>query len=145
MKTGQAIRIVATTLTIIIFVGISLSPAVADERSDRGERRLTIMKERLELTDGQVNEIRAIMETVRLQAERDREKFRAAGDREGAKKAAEARRKATDEKIMAVLNDKQKKEYDKLKDEMRQRKDRRGDRKGQRQGGKRGGRRGIGR
>ena len=145
MKIRQLIRIVATVLTVIIFMGLSYSPAVADERSDRGERRLTIMKDKLDLTDGQVNEIRAIMETARLRAERDREKFRAAGDREGAKKAAEARRKATDEKILAVLNDKQKKEYDKLKDEMRQRKDRRGDRKGERRGGKRGGRRGIGR
>ncbi len=145
MKTGQSIRIIATALMVIIFMGLSHSLAIADERSDRGERRLTIMKEKLDLTDGQVNEIRAIMETARLRAERDREKFRAGGDREGAKKAAEARRKATDEKIMAVLNDKQKKEYDKLKDEMRQRKDRRGDRKGQRGGGKRGGRRGTGR
>lgn len=139
MKISQSIRIVAT-LMIIIFMGLSYSPAVADERSDRAERRLTIMKDRLDLTDGQVNEIRAIMETARLRAERDREKFREAGDREGAKKASEARRKTTDEKIMAVLNDKQKKEYDKLKDEMRQRKDKRGDRKGQRRGGKRGGR-----
>ena len=141
MKTGQLIRIVATALMIIIFMGISFPRAVADERSDRAERRLTIMKEKLDLTDGQVNEIRAIMESARLQAERDREKFRAAGDREGAKKAAAERRKATDEKILAVLNDKQKKEYDKLKDEMRQRKDRRGHRKGERRGGKRGGRR----
>lgn len=140
MKTSQSIRIVAT-LMIIIFMVLSYSLGVADERSDRAERRLTIMKEKLDLTDGQVNEIRAIMETARLQAERDREKFRAAGDREGAKKASAERQKATDEKIMAVLNDKQKKEYDKLKDEMRQRKDKRGDRKGR----KRGGRRGIGR
>jgi Spy/CpxP family protein refolding chaperone len=144
MKTSQSIRIVAT-LMIIIFMVLSYSPGVADERSDRAERRLAIMKDKLDLTDGQVNEIRAIMETARLQAERDHEKFREAGDRKGAKKAAEARQKATDEKIMALLSDRQKKEYDKLKDEMRQRKDRRGDRKGERRGGKRGGRRGIGR
>lgn len=134
---------------ILAFTAILLTMntfAFAEEQADRQERRLEMMKQRLELTDGQVNEIRAIMESARLEAERDREKYRETNDRDGAREATEVRRKATEEKIRAILNDKQKEEFDKMKDEMGRRKDRSGERPGGRRGGgKKGGRRGMGR
>lgn len=144
MKTGQRIKTIAAMVAIAMSFGVFNSPAIADERSDRAERRLIVMKEKLDLTDGQVNEIRAIMETARLEAERDREKFRDARDRDEARKAAEARQKETDRKIKTILNEKQRKEYDKLKEELRQRRENRGDRPGGRRDGMRGGKRGGG-
>lgn len=144
--TGKINRI---SLMILAFTAILLTMntfAFAEEQADRQERRLEMMKQRLELTDGQVNEIRAIMESARLEAERDREKYRETNDRDGAREATEVRRKATEEKIKAILNDKQKEEFDKMKDEMGRRKDRSGERPGGRRGGgKKGGRRGMGR
>lgn len=144
--TGKINRI---TLIILAFTAILLTMstfAFAEKQADRQERRLEMMKQRLELTDGQVNEIRAIMESARLEAERDRQKYREANDREGARENAEVRRKTTEEKIGAILNDKQKKEFDKMKDEMGRRKDRSGERPGGRRGGgTKGGRRGMGR
>lgn len=144
--TGKINRI---SLMILAFTAILLTMntfAFAEEQADRQERRLEMMKQRLELTDGQVNEIRAIMESARLEAERDREKYRETNDREGAREAMEVRRKTTEEKIGAILNDKQKEEFDKMKDEMGRRKDRSGERPGGRRGGgKKGGRRGMGR
>ena len=144
--TGKINRI---TLIILAFTAILLTMstfAFAEKQADHQERRLEMMKQRLELTDGQVNEIRAIMESARLEAERDRQKYRETNDREGARENAEVRRKATEEKIGAILNDKQKEEYDKMKDEMGRRKDRSGERPGGRRGGGgKGGRRGMGR
>lgn len=145
MKARKSIRITAIATTIMISLFGLYSISQADEKADRAERHLAVMKDRLELTDGQVNEIRAIMETARLQAEKDREKFREAGDRDAARKAAEARRQETDRKIMSVLNENQKKEYEKFKEEMRQRKQDRGERPGGRRDGMKGGRRGPGR
>jgi Spy/CpxP family protein refolding chaperone len=142
VKTGQAIKIMAIMLAIAISTAVFNSPAVADEKPDPAEQRLTIMKEKLDLTDGQVNEIRAIMQMARLEAERDREKFRETRDREEARKAAEARQKETDKKIKTVLNEKQRKEYDKLKEELRQRRENRGDRPGGKRDGMRDGKRG---
>ena len=136
--------IAVATIMMMSVIGL-FSVARADEKADRAERHISLMKDRLELTDGQVNEIRAIMETARLQAERDREKFQKAGDRDAARAAAEARRQETDKKIMAVLNKNQKKEYEKFKEEMRQRRQDRGDRPGGRRDGMKGGRPGPGR
>jgi protein CpxP len=145
MKTRQSIRIMVIAAFGLISLFGLYSISQADEMADRAERHVALMKDRLELTDGQVNEIRAIMETSRLQAERDREKFREAGDRDAARAAAEARRQETDQKIKAVLNENQKKEYEKVKEEMRQRRENRGDRPGARRDGMKGGRRGPGR
>jgi Spy/CpxP family protein refolding chaperone len=146
MKAKRNAGLIALATFIVAAAAPYQPNAFADERQDRQNRRLEIMKERLELTDGQVNEIRAIMETARLQAEKDREKFREEGDREGALKAARARQEETERKIKAVLNEKQNKEYDKLKEEMRRRDNNRGDRPGKSRDGKRGGgRRGPGR
>ncbi len=136
-------------LMILAFTAILLTMntfVFAEKQADRQERRLEMMKRRLELTDGQINEIRAIMESARLEAERDRQKYRETNDREGTRETAEIRRKATEERIGAILNDKQKEEFDKMKDEMGRRKDRSGERPGGRRGGGgKGGRRGMGR
>ena len=142
MKTGQRIKTIAAMLAIAISTGVFYYTAMADEKTDRAEQRLTKKKEKQDLTDGQVNEIRAIIQTARLEAQRDREKFREARDREEARKAAEARQKETDKKIKTVLNEKQRKEYDKLKQELRQRRENRGDRPGGKRDGIRDGKRG---
>ncbi len=128
-----------------IFCLLHASPVFADEQAERQEKRLTIMKDKLELSDGQVNEIKAIMESARLEAEGDREKYRETRDPDAARKAREQRRHATEKKIKAVLNDKQKTEFDKMKDEFGPRKGRRSDMPGGNGGGARGGRRGMGR
>jgi len=119
----------------------------AGEIDQRQEQHLTLMKERLKLTDGQVNEIKAIMETARLERERDRDQIRESreegkprdpADREQMRAQAEARQKATDDKIRAILNDEQKKEFDKLNQEIRNRNERRGDRPDRMPGGRKG-------
>jgi len=138
------------SMTGIVFLG-SLNPIFAEDknerprRPDRAENRLTMLKERLELTDGQYNEIRAIMESARLEGLRDREKYTKAGDPEGGRKAAMERQKQTEEKIKAVLNDKQKKEFEKINKEMNQRKEKRGGRPDKRPGGLQGRSGGMGR
>jgi Spy/CpxP family protein refolding chaperone len=81
------------------------------------EHRAMMLKDRLKLTDAQADKIKSIMVDSDKQAMAEREKFK--GTPEDARKASMDRRKATDEKIMAVLNADQKKEYTKMKDEMR--------------------------
>lgn len=146
MRTGNTTGKLVLGFASLIFLSAFCMKALADEQKDRQEQRLTIMKDRLKLSDGQVNEIRAIMESARLRAERDREKFRESGDREAARKIAEARREETEKKILAVLNEKQRKEYDKMRDEIRKRRDDRDGKPGGRRGGMRyDGGRGMGR
>lgn len=146
---GSYKAITVAVLTGLLFIGFN-SAAFSQERGNPPEKskfedksniqnkRLEMMRERLKLSDGQVNEIKAIMETARLKAEKDREKFMEARDREGARKAAEARQKEIQDKIRAVLNDKQKKEYDKMLKEMREQREKRRDTREQKPGGKKG-------
>jgi hypothetical protein len=104
------------------------------------DKHLSILRERLKLSDSQVTSVRGILEEHQKIADAERDKNR--GNRDEAMKAAEKRRQETDVKIKAVLNEEQKKEYEKVKDEIRKevmknRKDRQ-----ERPGGGRPGRRG---
>jgi len=81
------------------------------------EKHLSILRERLNLSDDQVVRVRNILEDHQKIAETERNRYR--GNRDEAMKAAEQRRQETDEKIKAVLNGEQKKEYDKVKDKIR--------------------------
>lgn len=128
MKIKIRIWTFIAAISIALSLGLPSAIVRADEMTERQEKHLAMLKERLNLTDGQVNEIRAIMESARLQGERDREKYREARDPEGGRKAAIIRQKDTEEKIRAVLNDKQKKQYDKFREEMEKRRDKGGDR-----------------
>ena len=118
MRIGNRITVTIATIILGMTSGVLGANDIADEIADRQEKHLAMLKEKLELTDGQVNEIRAIMESARLQGERDRQKFREARDPEAGRKASIARQQATEEKIRGVFNDKQKKEYDKIIKEM---------------------------
>lgn len=146
MKVKRIAGIIALATLFGAAAAYGQSKPTADQQQDRQNDRLEIMKKRLELTEGQENEIRAIMETARIQAEKDREKFREERNREEARKTAQERRQETERKIKAVLNEKQKKEYDKFREETRRRDNIRGDRPGVRRDGRPGGgRRGSGR
>jgi hypothetical protein len=81
------------------------------------EHRAMMLKEKLKLTDNQFAKVKGILDDSDKQAQAEREKFK--GTPEDSRKALMDRRKATDEKIMALLNADQKKEYTKMKDEMR--------------------------
>jgi hypothetical protein len=81
------------------------------------EHRVMMLKDKLKLTDAQADKVKAIYEDSEKVAQADREKYK--GKPEEARKASMDRRKATDEKVMALLNSDQKKEYAKMKDEMR--------------------------
>ena len=141
MKRLNKLAVIGMTMAAVITLSL-VNPALAQRDKqgpdpERQEKHLAMLKDRLDLSDGQVNEIKAIMKQSRLEAEKDREKMK--GDREEARKVREARRKANDEKIKSILNDKQKKEFDKVKDEIHQRRESR-DRDGKH--GQREGRRG---
>ena len=146
MKALSKITIVGLTVAVAIMFSALINPALAQRDKqgpdpNRQERHLQLLKDRLDLTDGQVNEIKAIMAQARNEAEKAREDRK--GDREAAMKDRKARREANDEKIKSVLNDNQKKEYETVKDELRQRRESRDGERGKRDGsGKRGDRRG---
>lgn len=81
------------------------------------EHRVMMLKDRLKLTDDQTAKVRAILTDSEKQAQVDREKSK--GNPEESRKAAMARHKANDEKIMVLLNAEQKKEYQKMIEEPR--------------------------
>ncbi|OGC92898.1 MAG: hypothetical protein A2W25_10120 [candidate division Zixibacteria bacterium RBG_16_53_22] len=100
-------------------VMFAVSPAMAQRgpSPERTDKHIALLKEKLNLTDSQAEKIKTIMEDSRKEAMSQREKHK--GDPEATAKFREEHRRATDEKIKAVLNDDQKKEYDKIKDEFR--------------------------
>jgi hypothetical protein len=81
------------------------------------EHRVMMLKDKLKLTDAQADKVKAIYEDSEKVAQADRGKYKSKP--EEARKASMDRRKATDEKVMALLNSDQKKEYAKMKDDMR--------------------------
>jgi hypothetical protein len=105
---------------IAILIGFS---AVSAQRGDGGpspektDRHVALLKERLDLSDRQAQEIRSIIEESQKQAEAKRGKY--VGNPEAARKFREEHRQATDEKIKGVFNEDQKREYEKIKDKFR--------------------------
>jgi Spy/CpxP family protein refolding chaperone len=95
----------------------SVAPGGPPGTGDRVERRVMMLKDKLNLSDDQVTKVRTILQDEQKQAMSDREKPK--GDRETMRKAMMDRRKATDDKIMTVLTADQKKEYSKTEDEFR--------------------------
>jgi hypothetical protein len=125
----------------MLFFTVSTAFAQRGPDPEKAEKRLSILKDRLKLTDAQAEQIKVIMQDSQKQAEAERGKHK--GDPEAAAKFREEHRQATETKIKGVLNDDQKKEYDKIKGDFRQNKqERRRDRDTDRQGS--GGKRGPG-
>jgi len=139
MRTGKLAMLILAAVLAGSMIGATAASAQPEKTEpDRAERRLEMLKDRLKLDDNQVQKIRAIMEESRKGAEAERSKHM--GDREAAEKFRTEHRKATDEKIKGVLNDEQKKEYDKIKEDRRQNfPDRKGRREGVRRGSGQGG------
>jgi Spy/CpxP family protein refolding chaperone len=92
-------------------------PQPGKNDNNRVERRLTMLKEKLNLSEQQTDQIKAILEDAQKQRAMDSDKKQ--GNPEAAEKIRAERRKATVDKIMAVLNDDQKKEFEKMKDDFR--------------------------
>ncbi len=113
----NSLRIAVTAIVGIMVFMSSLASAQRGPDSLRAERHVDMLKERLKLSDEQTAKIRDIIMNEHKNGRPERGFGN--GDRETAMKAREARRKAADEKIKAVLNDDQKKEFDKIKDELR--------------------------
>jgi Spy/CpxP family protein refolding chaperone len=115
---------IAAAIGMMLFA-VSAALAQRGPTPEKTDRHLAQLKERLKLTDAQAEKIKAIMDESQKEAMAERDKHK--GDPEAAAKFREDHRKATDEKIKAVLNDEQKKEYETAKDELRQKmQDRRG-------------------
>jgi sensor histidine kinase regulating citrate/malate metabolism len=87
--------------------------------SIRAEHRMTMLKDRLKLTDAQSVQIRSILENEQKSEMADREKHQ--GDLRAMQKIREERRQETDKQIIKVLNKDQQTEFDKMQKEMRKR------------------------
>jgi hypothetical protein len=139
--TGKSIFLVILLMAgvLILSGGQATAQPGPGPNKDRIDNRVAFLKGKLDLTDKQADQIKSILEGSRKEAEAQRGKL--PGDREAAAKIREEHRKATEDKIKAILSDKQKKEYDKIKDDFRQRgdRDRKRDHEGKNGGPHRGG------
>jgi 2-oxoglutarate dehydrogenase complex dehydrogenase (E1) component-like enzyme len=116
MKKERITIWMAIGLVLILAAAISAQPPMPD--SMRLERHLTMLKNRLNLSDTQSVQVRTILEDEQKQAAADREKYR--GDFKAMQKARTERRQQTDIQIMQVLNKDQQKEFKKIQKEIRQ-------------------------
>lgn len=99
--------------------------------AQRIERRVSMMTERLQLSQPQATQIRQILTQESEQMRAIFEKGQNGGDREALKPEMKSVREGTDKKIDAVLTESQRKSYAELREQMRQR---RGERKGTQKG-----------
>jgi hypothetical protein len=106
----------AIGLIVILAATVGAQPPMPD--STRLDRHLTMMKDRLNLSDSQTVQIRTILENDQKLAAADRDKYRS--DRKAMQKARDQRRQDTNKQIMMVLNKDQQKQYEKMQKEMRQ-------------------------
>ena len=102
--------------------------------AQRIERRVTMMTERLQLSQPQATQIRQILTQESEQMRAIFEKRQNGGDREALRPEIESVREGTEKKIDAVLTESQRKSYAELREQMRQRRGERGERKGTRKG-----------
>lgn len=105
-------RLQSTVIGAVLAVGLAALPALAGGRGQamdpeaRQQQRLEKMQKELSLSEDQVQKLQAIFEEGRKQAQAD---FEAAGkDRDSLRLLSKERRKATHEKIEALLTDEQK-------------------------------------
>jgi Spy/CpxP family protein refolding chaperone len=98
--------------------------------AERIDQRVSTLTERLSLSDDQAEGVRAILEEHYTLLKEDRETY--GDDREAMRQILRGRMRQMDTKIMELLTDEQKAEYEKYKEErreeMRSRRQRPGDR-----------------
>ncbi len=102
--------------------------------AQRIERRVSMMTERLQLSQPQATQIRQILTQESEQIRAIFEKGQNGGDREARRPEIQSVREGTEKKIDAVLTESQRKSYAELREQMRQRRGERGERKGTRKG-----------
>ena len=102
--------------------------------AQRIERRVSMMTERLQLSQPQATQIRQILTQESEQMRAIFEKGQNGGDREALRPEIQSVREGTEKKIDAVLTESQRKSYAELREQMRQRRGERGERKGTRKG-----------
>ena len=102
--------------------------------AQRIERRVSMMTERLQLSQPQATQIRQILTQESEQMRAIFEKGQNGGDREALRPEMQSVREGTEKKIDAVLTESQRKSYAELREQMRQRRGERGERKGTRKG-----------
>jgi periplasmic protein CpxP/Spy len=102
--------------------------------AQRIERRVTMMTERLQLSQPQATQIRQILTQESEQMRAIFEKGQSGGDRDALRPEIQSVRDGTEKKIDAVLTDSQRKSYAELREQMRQRRGERGERKGTQKG-----------
>jgi len=116
---------------IFCFVVMLIAISCSNEEQERGQfqgrnqNMLKMMEEELYLTQGQVDSIRIILDENQKQMQAMREKF--GGDREAMREAMGGSmrdsmrvfREKMNQKIMEVLDEDQKKDYEKLMEERR--------------------------
>ncbi|MCK5572047.1 MAG: hypothetical protein KAJ12_04775 [Bacteroidetes bacterium] len=114
-------------IAVLAIVALSVTlptQAVAQGRGggmlnpDRINKTIATLTERLSLSDKQAESIREIMEQNYVLLQEDREAYE--GDRETMMTVVRKRMKETDKKIMDLLSDDQKEEYQKYKEEQRE-------------------------
>ena len=122
MKTKTAL----ISSVIVLLLGISFAWSQENAKGPGGpggpgknwsEQRLAMLKDKLNLTDSQVVQIRTIFSESHKQVMAQRDSSVQNSDQ--ARNAQIEHRKAIDDKIMKVLNDDQKKEYQKMIEERR--------------------------
>ena len=102
--------------------------------AQRIERRVSMMTERLQLSQPQATQIRQILTQESEQMRAIFEKRQNGGDREALRPEIQLVREGADKRIDAVLTDSQRKSYAELREQMRQRRGERSERKGTRKG-----------
>lgn len=104
-------------LSFVLMISISCSQDRAPRFSI--EDQVKDLKQKLELTDEQTDQIKNILEEQREQMEKLREN--ADGDRSQMRDLFMQVREETDTKIKEILNDEQKEKYDEIQEERRNR------------------------
>lgn len=115
----------AMALLIIAGAGVALAqpPGGRMDPAQMVERQVTNMKDRLKLTDDQAAKIKPIIEESMKSTREIFEKYgppqQGQGPSEEMRTAMQKSREETNKKIAAVLNDDQKKEFEKMMSERR--------------------------
>lgn len=94
-------------------------PLTEEEKNARHQMMVDDMAKRLSLTDKQKEKFSSILKDSFEQAQKDREEAKA--ERTKRIERMTERRKETDEKILSLLDDKQKEEFNKMKSERKDR------------------------
>jgi Spy/CpxP family protein refolding chaperone len=107
-----------TVLCIAAHAAPGESSGQPTQAQDRIEQRTQHLKQRLSLTDGQMETVRSILHETHQQVQNDRQQYK--NDRRGMLQALKSRTATMDQKIEALLTGEQKNKYQILKQERRE-------------------------